>query len=737
MRYLLRLQRKYGVVCRYCAAIITLLLFVATVCLAQSVPAKPPATSPLQIDENKYPGLTAEFARVLKQIHDNVQVPAARGESHLLPLLPAGTTFYAAMPNYGETIQQALDVFHGELKSSAVLRQWWEHGEVSPNGAKIEDALKKASQLAAYLGGEIVIASTLNGGKPDLLVIAQVRKPGLKQFLQQSMVVSAAKGKASALPLMRVLDAHELATAKPVPGEQEPVVLVRPDFVVLATDVAALRRFNARLQLHSAEFAATDFGRRIAESYKDGVTVLGAADLHKVLSQTVPAKDPRRRALEQTGFADLKYLVWERKAQGGKSVSQTELSFTGPRHGVASWLGAPTQLGGLDFVSPKAMMAVSVVLADPRQIYNQILQLASASNPNAAMLAQSQQMFGLDLKEGLLRNLTGEMTFELDELAPKPAWKAIFGVNDAAHLQQALALLLPFAKMKVERSVEDGVTYYAVNGTPPKPSKFSYAFAGGQLIAGSSHAAVAEAVQLHASGGSLGRSTKFLDSLPPGHSANASAIFYENPIAVAAAQLRQGSPDLRASLAQMSDRGSAVVAVYGEGSAIRAVSTSPTLDAGAVLVVAAIAIPNLMKSRIAANEASAVGSLRSINTAQISYQMSYLNKGFARDLAKLGSDPKSPKSASEEHAGLLDEKLGNANCVAGKWCTNSGFRFTMNALCEQDQCTEFVAVATPVASNTGSRSFCSTSEGIIRVKPGPPLNKSISVAECHEWKPIN
>ena len=156
-------------------------------------------------------------------------------------------------------------------------------------------------------------------------------------------------------------------------------------------------------------------------------------------------------------------------------------------------------------------------------------------------------------------------------------------MNDAEHLQQALALLLRIAKMPLTESVEDGVTYYEVNGTAPKAANFSYTFAEGYLIAGSSHEAVAEAVRLHGSGASLARSTKFLDSLPARRSADASAIFYENPIAMATAQLRQGTPDLRASLAQLSDRGSAVVAVYGDVSAIRTVSTSPALDAGAVL----------------------------------------------------------------------------------------------------------------------------------------------------------
>lgn len=54
------------------------------------------------------------------------------------------------------------------------------------------------------------------------------------------------------------------------------------------------------------------------------------------------------------------------------------------------------------------------------------------------------------------------------------------------------------------------------------------------------------------------------------------------------------------------------------------------------LIIAAIAIPNLLRARIAANEASAVATLRSINSAQVAYQATYPAVGFARDLPSLG-----------------------------------------------------------------------------------------------------
>ena len=55
-----------------------------------------------------------------------------------------------------------------------------------------------------------------------------------------------------------------------------------------------------------------------------------------------------------------------------------------------------------------------------------------------------------------------------------------------------------------------------------------------------------------------------------------------------------------------------------------------------ILIIAAIAIPNLMRARIAANESSAVASIRTINTAEVSYSTAYPSSGFAAALANLG-----------------------------------------------------------------------------------------------------
>src|SRR5260370_26752865 len=139
---------------------------------------------------------------------------------------------------------------------------------------------------------------------------------------------------------------------------------------------------------------------------------------------------------------------------------------------------------------------------------------------------------------------------------------------------------------------------------------------------------------------------------------------------------------------------------------------------------------------MAANEASAVGSLRTVNTAQVIYATNYPQKGYAPNLATLGRDPRGPNVESANHAGLLNETLASESCTSDAWCTKSGFHFRVTAVCNQHLCKEYVVLATPIDSNTGARSFCSTSDGVIRFKMGPPLTSPVSVSECRAWRPL-
>ena len=98
-----------------------------------------------------------------------------------------------------------------------------------------------------------------------------------------------------------------------------------------------------------------------------------------------------------------------------------------------------------------------------------------------------------------------------------------------------------------------------------------------------------------------------------------------------------------------------------------------------ILIIAAIAIPNLLRSRIAANEASAVGSLRTINTAEISYSSTYPTAGYAVTLTALASPSATPANCSQPlstGACLIDDTLAAATTAA---TAKSGYYFTLAA----------------------------------------------------------
>jgi len=128
-----------------------------------------------------------------------------------------------------------------------------------------------------------------------------------------------------------------------------------------------------------------------------------------------------------------------------------------------------------------------------------------------------------------------------------------------------------------------------------------------------------------------------------------------------------------------------------------------------ILIIAAIAIPNLLRSKMAANEASAVYSIRVINTAQVAYSSTY-GLGYG-NLLNLSTPVVGCPAATALAACLLDSNLG-----AG---TKSGYTFTSVAAggagTSANPNTTFNSTAVPAApGQSGQNSFCSDGSGVIR-----------------------
>jgi type IV pilus assembly protein PilA len=133
-----------------------------------------------------------------------------------------------------------------------------------------------------------------------------------------------------------------------------------------------------------------------------------------------------------------------------------------------------------------------------------------------------------------------------------------------------------------------------------------------------------------------------------------------------------------------------------------------------ILIIAAFAIPNLLRARMAANEASAVGTLRNYSTAMVTYTSMCPNTGFPGSLQKLG-----PGSGDCERTNLVGAVLAAPNA------TKSGYRFfySPGPANNLGQIVSYTITADPITDNTtGVRHFFVDESGIIRASSGEPAN---------------
>jgi len=118
-----------------------------------------------------------------------------------------------------------------------------------------------------------------------------------------------------------------------------------------------------------------------------------------------------------------------------------------------------------------------------------------------------------------------------------------------------------------------------------------------------------------------------------------------------------------------------------------------------ILIIAAIAIPNLIRSKMAANEASAVASIRTINTAEVTYSGTYQSFGALSSLG--GTSAACTNSTSSTAACLVDNLLATG--------TKSGYTFTVTPTTGT-----YTSLAAPVtAGSTGVNSYCSDQSLVI------------------------
>jgi prepilin-type N-terminal cleavage/methylation domain-containing protein len=147
-----------------------------------------------------------------------------------------------------------------------------------------------------------------------------------------------------------------------------------------------------------------------------------------------------------------------------------------------------------------------------------------------------------------------------------------------------------------------------------------------------------------------------------------------------------------------------------------------------ILIIAAIAIPNLIRARMAANESSAAAAERTLVTSMVTYSGAYPDVGYAPALANLGPSGADPCAPSPAAACLIDGVLAGG--------TKSGYTFTAAGVNPVNGFfSGFLTTAIPVTLNTtGVKGFCAIDENVIRyITPSPA---AITYAGCQTYGPV-
>src|SRR3954470_11673863 len=132
-----------------------------------------------------------------------------------------------------------------------------------------------------------------------------------------------------------------------------------------------------------------------------------------------------------------------------------------------------------------------------------------------------------------------------------------------------------------------------------------------------------------------------------------------------------------------------------------------------ILIIASIAIPSLINTKIVANEAAAVTTLNTIRSAEATYIAQYPEVGFADAMEKLGPPATASAQPDATHAGLLDEVLAIKK-------SKSGYNYQLAGAASGTPpiVHSYTATASYQSTTTGRRNFCMNETGVVRAQSG-------------------
>jgi FecR protein/Protein of unknown function (DUF3352)/Putative zinc-finger len=530
--------------------------------------------------------LLAEFSKLRKKLEE-IPLPPARYESKILPLLPQSTVLYIGIPNIGDALQQANQIFQEQLAQSQVLQQWWNQSRrSSPHQLTPEELITQIRTLSQYLGNEVVI--TMSGGQAHEtgpMLLAEVRQAGLEDFLRNQLADTLKNHEGTSD--LHVVNPESLSSlANDTHGM---IMLVRKDMLVVGGDAKTVRQMNMQIDSGAKGFGRTDFGQRILGVYGNGAETVVGVNFAEILNATTHENS---KALENSGFSNVKYLIATHGDTPNHGDNRLTLEFSGQRRGIASWLAEPAPTGSLDYVSANAGAALSFVGKQPALMLDDLFSTIGSEDVNFSKdIAETNAKLGFDIRNDLASALGGDITIALDgPVLPTPSWKMIVEVNNPGAVQLALEKLVQDANQEAQKSNEpprtvdtqeaQGRTFYTLHAQRSGLAmEYDYTFADGYMLVAPSRALLLAALQTHANGSSLARSAAFRSILPRDNQANFSGMLYQNLSPILKPLASQVTSKQFAALQQLAaDAKPSVICAYGQSDRIEIATSDKLLD---------------------------------------------------------------------------------------------------------------------------------------------------------------
>lgn len=510
----------------------------------------------------RYANLVADLAKLRRDINQQVARPDVRYSSKLINLVPENTVFYAALPNLAESLAESQRVMQERINQNPALAEWWKGNRGEGSGFN-ERTLTRVREFGSQLGDEIVVSAEMDAkGEPNgVLVLGEVKDAASFRTYLDGQIANLAKESNDA-PSVRIIDDPLTATvtnisastkgattnaapAKNAATKSELFVWIHDDIFAASPQIESLRGLATRLNAPDANrFANSPFHQRINEIYKDGAGIVVAADLEKIIAQSVtkdtkPNAERRLEGLKQLGVMNLRDFVVEQKEVNGKTLSRAALTFNEPNRGIASWLAAPGSMGALDFISPNANVATAFVVKKTELLVDDLLGFLETVEPDLRhKMEEIEQSQGFSIRNDFAAPLGGEFAFALDgPLLPTPSWKVVLEVYDLPKLEQtferAVEKLNQFSvlhgkgKLILEQETAGDRTFYSIK-SDKAGLEVHYTYANGYLVAAPSRALLEQSIQNRDAGNTLVRSSRFKSALPQDGNTNFSAIFYHD-----------------------------------------------------------------------------------------------------------------------------------------------------------------------------------------------------------------